>query len=109
MLPLTPATVSRALFAIALTVTFADSPQAVAGAAAVSKESVQLTPSGRVADTAVGGPSAGGQAITAVAKIKALSVEDARRGMPLHLTATVTYVDPRWKLLFVEQDGNGVF
>jgi hypothetical protein len=68
MAPLTPATVSRALFGLALTVNLAASAHAGAGAPAASKESVRSTAGDRVTDTAVGGPSAGARAAEAMVR-----------------------------------------
>jgi len=110
MQPHTRATISRMLFGVALTVTIAVSPRADGGPGAASKESVHATPARRVGDTPVGKPSVAGQGpIESVAGIKRLTVDEANQSLPVHVTACVTYVDPRWKLLFVEQDGTGIF
>ncbi|HET6568867.1 MAG TPA: ATP-binding protein [Rhodothermales bacterium] len=48
-------------------------------------------------------------ALTKVAGIRALSSREAARGYPVDLSVTVTYYDPEWGLLFVQDETNGIF
>jgi PAS domain S-box-containing protein len=47
--------------------------------------------------------------LASVAAIKALSPEEAGRHLPIELRATVTYYDPDWSTLFVQQNATGVY
>lgn len=47
--------------------------------------------------------------LTRVAAVRSLSPEQADRGLPAELTATVTHVDTVWHLLFVQDETGGVF
>ncbi len=58
------------------------------------------------ADTPAGGPT---KPLETVAAIKGLSPEAAGRRVPIALRATVTYYDPAWSTLFIQQDGVGVY
>ncbi|HWI58502.1 MAG TPA: ATP-binding protein [Bacillota bacterium] len=43
--------------------------------------------------------------LTNLAQVRAVSAEQAATGLPVQVQATVTYCDPGWKVLFI-QDGN---
>lgn len=47
--------------------------------------------------------------LTHVADVHRLSQGEAVRGYPVRLRAVVTYFDPDWQLLFVQDDSGGVF
>ncbi|MEJ2145249.1 MAG: PAS domain S-box protein [Acidobacteriota bacterium] len=47
--------------------------------------------------------------LTAVADIHRLSQGEAARGYPVRVRAVVTYFDPDWQLLFVQDSSGGVF
>ena len=47
--------------------------------------------------------------LTSVDAIRQLTPEQAARALPVSLAAKVTYWDPAWKLLFVQDDSAGIF
>ena len=49
------------------------------------------------------------RALTRVADIRRMRREDAARHHPVRVTGTVTYVDPAWSMLFLEDEGTGIF
>ena len=64
------------------------------------------------ADTAAGAsPAAGAMptTLTSVDAIRRLTPEQASRALPVSLEAKVTYWDPGWKLLFVQDATAGIF
>lgn len=48
-------------------------------------------------------------ALTHAAEVKRLSVEEAKRGFPVRLSAVVTYVDSAWDMFFVQDQSDGIF
>ncbi len=54
-------------------------------------------------------PERGRPAITRIAEIRRLSPEAARQALPVHVRAVVTYFDHLDELLFVAQNGDGVY
>ena len=49
------------------------------------------------------------QRLSSIAEIRALTPEQAAARWGVALTAVVTYHDPEWRVLFVEQDGYGIY
>jgi signal transduction histidine kinase/CheY-like chemotaxis protein/HPt (histidine-containing phosphotransfer) domain-containing protein len=47
--------------------------------------------------------------LTRVADIRRMRREEAARHHPVRVTGTVTYVDPAWSMLFLEDRGTGIF
>ena len=47
--------------------------------------------------------------VTEAGAIRALSAEEAGRHYPVRLRATVTYADPAWSMLFVQDGSGGVY
>jgi PAS domain S-box-containing protein len=47
--------------------------------------------------------------ISTIADLRALSHEEARRGLPVHVKGVVTYTDDQWRTLFIQQDEAGCF
>lgn len=67
---------------------------------------------GRTLDTSVArstAPIRSSQPVRRAAAIRAMSAGEISRHHPVHLSAVVTYVDPDWKLLFVQDDTAGIF
>jgi hypothetical protein len=50
-----------------------------------------------------------GQLFTSAAAIHALSPAEADKAYPVRLEAVVTYYDPEWFLLFVEDETGGIY
>ncbi len=48
-------------------------------------------------------------ALTSVSQLRKLTPDEARRGDPVHLRATVTYFDAAWSLLFLQDSTGGIF
>lgn len=48
-------------------------------------------------------------AIKSVRELKSLSVESAAKRLPVDVTGTVTFFDPAWSLLFVQDSSGGVY
>lgn len=53
-------------------------------------------------------PSESLPTLTDVASVRALSLEEARREYPVRFEGVVTYVDPAWQLLFVQDETAGI-
>jgi PAS domain S-box-containing protein len=47
--------------------------------------------------------------LTSAAQLRALSADDAARGYPVRLRAVVTYYDPQWAVLFVQDRTAGIY
>lgn len=47
--------------------------------------------------------------LTSVAAIRELTPERAAAGLPVALEGVVTYYDPDWRVLFIQQDGAGIY
>ncbi|MFL6210577.1 MAG: response regulator [Pyrinomonadaceae bacterium] len=48
-------------------------------------------------------------ALTSVKQVRQLTPDEAKHGYPISLRATVTYCDPAWGLLFVQDSTGGIF
>ena len=49
------------------------------------------------------------EAVTSIPEIRNLSKSQARAGRPVHLEGMISYVDPIWKFLFLQDGNDGVF
>jgi len=62
---------------------------------------------------ASGAPAAGLRTVATAREAHSLTLEEARRGYPVHLRAVVTYYDPyidtRHRALFVHDETGGIF
>lgn len=47
--------------------------------------------------------------LTSVASVRNLSFAEAERGYPVRVEATVTYADPSWQMLFIQDETAGIF
>lgn len=54
-------------------------------------------------------PAAPPQVLTNAVQVRHLTGEQTRRGLPVHLDGVVTYADPDWNMLFVQDATAGVF
>jgi len=54
-------------------------------------------------------PAAARPALRTAAQVRALSLADASKHLPVHLVATVTYYDPHDRILFVQDRTAGIF
>ncbi len=61
---------------------------------------------------AAGPPNSGRQAIadlTTIAAVRALSAEQASKALPVNIAGVVTYNDPQWRHLFIQDATGGIY
>jgi signal transduction histidine kinase/CheY-like chemotaxis protein len=56
-----------------------------------------------------GAPAPPGPVLTTVASVLALTPEEAQRGLPVHLHGVVSFFDPAWIMLFVQDRTGGIY
>jgi PAS domain S-box-containing protein len=76
-------------------------------AAAVVASPASPPPDGRKPGTPVGKPAS--QPFTTAQAVRVLTVAEAERRMPVRVEGQVTYFDPDWNLLFVQDHTAGIF
>jgi hypothetical protein len=69
----------------------------------------QVATGGSPRDPVSTGNGAGVSPITRVADIRRLTMEEASRHQRVHITGVVTYFDPAWAMLFVQDATAGIF
>jgi two-component system sensor histidine kinase/response regulator len=71
-------------------------------------EHATVRPAGNKAEPA-GAPAVATATLSSVQAVRGLTPEQATSGLPVKLVARVTYWDPGWKLLFVQDETAGIF